>query len=179
MNKITLHHVDGFFWSYKNLNDAYTQLGRYFISNKVGMQFNYNITQRHHLFYRRIIGYIPVHYDFILRNEAGKEITIKDFSFISEASYNYRKRYIVRGTGPVAGLNKSYYSKMFRKPKTIQERRFNSSNEDFEYEGKTIKIKMRSRRSAKNLPNSWDDIYRSDHKIVSWKKYRKQQWKDK
>lgn len=179
MNKITLHHVDGFFWSYKNLNDAYSQLGRYFISNKVGIQFNYITAERHHLYYRRIIGYHHTHYDFIMRDQAGKEITIKDFSFISEPSYNYKKRYIVRGNGPVSGINKSYYSKMFRKPKTIQERRFNSLSEDFEYDGMTVRVKMRARRSAGNLPNSWDDIYRSDNKIVSWKKYRKQQWKDK
>jgi len=39
--------------------------------------------------------------------------------------------------------------------------------------------KVRCRRNAANLPNSWDDYMRSDLRNNNWKKHRKTQWKDK
>lgn len=181
MNKITLHHFDGKFWSYKNLKHTYESLGQSFIYRNIGFQFDYITPEWKPLSYRVVTGYNHIHADFILRDDSGKELTSKNFLEFTNCKYNYKKRYIIRGMGPIQGTGRSRktYSKIFRKPKTIQERRKNSSTESFEYEGLIIKIKIRSRRSAKSLPNSWDDVYRSNYKINSWKKYRKQQWKDK
>ncbi|EPP7233250.1 hypothetical protein ACTOJ1_000104 [Shigella flexneri] len=178
MNKITLHHIDGFIWSYKDLNDAYEKLGKSFIYRKVGFQFDYYVPEWKPSVYRIVTGYKHIHADFILRDDAGKELTSDDFLEFSNYQYDYKKRYIVRGTGPVPNLRRRGYCKYFRKPRTIQERRYNSSPEIFEYDDLIIKVKMRARRSSKNLPSSWDDIYRSNYKNNSWKKYRKQQWKD-
>jgi len=178
MNKITLHHIDGFIWSYKDLKDAYEKLGKSFIYRKIGFQFNYYVPEWKPSVYRVVAGYKHIHADFILRDDAGKELTSDDFLEFSNYQYDYKKRYIVRGTGPVPGIKKRKHSKFYRKPRTIQERRKNSISEIFEYEDLVINIKIRARRNAKNLPNSWDDIYRANYKNNSWKKYRKQQWKD-
>jgi len=40
-----------------------------------------------------------------------------------------------------------------------------------------IVIKVRGRRRPTSLPNSWDDIYRSNITVRNWKAYRRKQWK--
>lgn len=64
--------------------------------------------------------------------------------------------------------------RFYRHPKTTQERRWAHAWEDEEYP-----IKPRGRRSAHNLPESWDDYWRKDMCIRNWKRYRKHQWKVK
>ena len=43
----------------------------------------------------------------------------------------------------------------FKKPKTTQERKYSFCDQCKEYN-----IKVRKRRNFKNLPNTWDDIYK-------------------
>lgn len=65
---------------------------------------------------------------------------------------------------------------IFRNPKTTQERRINGSRCQWllidEYQ-----IKCKPSRSLKNLPESWDDVIRSDWNSRNWKNYRKTQYK--
>jgi len=64
----------------------------------------------------------------------------------------------------------SYY----RHPKTTQERKLWTGlcidSKEFD-----VNIKLRAARSARNLPNAWDDLYA--HPIRSWKEHRKLQYK--
>jgi hypothetical protein len=64
------------------------------------------------------------------------------------------------------------YTAYFRHPKTSNEMRQYVATSVNELE---IPINVRGRRSAKCLPNAWDDIFRSDTR--NWKAYRKTQWK--
>jgi hypothetical protein len=71
---------------------------------------------------------------------------------------------------------KNYY---FRKIKTKQERMF-FEHHNLEY-SKEFNLKLRKRRSSKNLPNSWDEIHSGVFKTnKSWKhnsKRKKQYYK--
>lgn len=67
----------------------------------------------------------------------------------------------------------SYFSRFYRRIRTTHERRWAHAWDDEEFAPK-----VRSRRNARNLPNSWDDIPRFDWRHRSWKRYRKHQWKD-
>ena len=75
---------------------------------------------------------------------------------------------------PVPGTHKrrggGYGTTVLRRPRTTQERRAYLRDES--------SVRLRARRSAKNLPNAWDDIVRSDifdHK--SWKRHRRTQYR--
>ena len=59
----------------------------------------------------------------------------------------------------------------FRKIHTTPERRWAHAWDDEEFAPK-----CRARRNSKNLPESWDDYYRTGTK--NWKKYRSHQWKE-
>lgn len=41
------------------------------------------------------------------------------------------------------------------------------------------RVRVRAKRNTANLPNSWDDIARSDYTNRSWKRHRKTQYKPK
>lgn len=62
----------------------------------------------------------------------------------------------------------------FRHPKTTQERKLyvGLCTDQKELD---VRIKLRAARSARNLPNTWDDLYA--HPIRSWKEHRKLQYK--
>ena len=66
----------------------------------------------------------------------------------------------------------SYY----RHPKTTQERKLWTGlcidSKEFD-----VNIKLRAARSARNLPNAWDDWVRSSYQVKSWKNYRTQQYR--
>jgi hypothetical protein len=65
---------------------------------------------------------------------------------------------------------------MFRFPKTTQEKRANGkrcSNGIEEYEG--YKVRVRAKRSCKQLPDAWDDLFTRTDKC--WKGKRKTQYK--
>ena len=66
------------------------------------------------------------------------------------------------------------YSDYFRHPHTKNEMKQYFASK---YSETDIFIRIRGRRSPKSLPNSWDDIYRSNMFLRNWKSYRKTQWK--
>lgn len=69
---------------------------------------------------------------------------------------------------PVPSTGKSTrYRNYLRYPKTTQERRYAEAHKGY----------IRGRRSKCNLPNAWDDIYRSNVSNKSWKNQKKKkQW---
>lgn len=62
--------------------------------------------------------------------------------------------------------HRSYY----REVATFNERKHAVVVDEFE-------PKIRCKRNATNLPNSWDDILHEDVRNRNWKRYRKHQWK--
>lgn len=76
-------------------------------------------------------------------------------------------------SGPVPGIHRRRYGGHYRVPATFSERR-----ENVFVDLEAGEPPVRSARSWKNLPSSWDDLTRSDHNTRSWKKHRKHQWKD-
>jgi hypothetical protein len=81
---------------------------------------------------------------------------------------HYHKRYAVAyyRYDPVPGIHSSHgrFVSWYKNPKTMNEMR--------QYEGPEF---TRGARRPRNLPNSWDDMPRSDCKIKrSWKKLRKE-----
>lgn len=98
--------------------------------------------------------------------EYGEKLeAIKLWSYTrSKAIYRFR-------IDPVPFINnyRGWFRHWYKRPKSTQERKIS-----FAYEGY-----IRSKRNAKNLPNSWDDYQRSDRRTRhSWKKRCKcrKQW---
>ena len=64
----------------------------------------------------------------------------------------------------------SYY----RHPKTTQERKLYiglcADQKELD-----VNIKLRAARSARNLPNAWDDLVKSSYRVKNWKIHRAQQ----
>ena len=61
---------------------------------------------------------------------------------------------------------------MFRHPRTHNEMRSYDPETLAEYG-----IKIRGKRKPRNLPNAWDDYYRSDALSKSWKDHRGTQYR--
>lgn len=62
----------------------------------------------------------------------------------------------------------------FRRPKTTQERKLYVGLCTDQKELDVV-VKLRAARSARNLPNAWDDVIRSSYRVKSWKIHRGQQ----
>lgn len=60
----------------------------------------------------------------------------------------------------------------YRQMRTTQERRWAAAWDDEEFAPKT-----RAARNFRNLPNAWDDWWRTEDR--NWKRYRRTQWKSK
>lgn len=184
MNKITLHHISGDFWSYESLEDVYNQLGYNFISNNVGEQFDNVRAVTVYVNCRAIVEYRQFHADFILRDEKGKEIIYSDFKMFLEKDRNLRskmqcKKMISRGNGPIEGTRKRRGRyKIIKRPRSMNEKR-NVSKCLTEAFDNNVYIKLRSKRNIVNLPDAYDDINRADVDDRSWKanKRNKHQWK--
>lgn len=73
---------------------------------------------------------------------------------------------------PISG-RKRKNGHYFRRPHTTQERRWAHAWDDEE-----DAPRVRGRRTNHMLPNTYDDVYRSDVDDRCWKRYRKHQWKD-
>lgn len=84
--------------------------------------------------------------------------------------YEYRN-------GPVKGTGKGRwsYGPYMRHPRTQQELREIALFESYE-ELKDLNIRIRGRR--KDLPTHWDDFARRDRQDRSWKRHRKNQYKN-
>jgi hypothetical protein len=83
----------------------------------------------------------------------------------------YKNNYLGFRNGPVPGIHKyGRFSGAYRHPHTTQELRANQGNEEY----------VRGRRKKKTLPNSWDDIGRSNWNSKSWKNQKvRKQWQKK
>lgn len=63
---------------------------------------------------------------------------------------------------------------LFRSPKTNNERK-----QCFDDQVKEYVIKIRGKRSFRNLPTNWEDVYKDSCGQRSWKYYRKSKYKIK
>jgi hypothetical protein len=93
-----------------------------------------------------------------------------------EVYYTRRGLKFIFRCGPVPDIGHYHNScrSYMRRPKTTQERRkwFGAKTDSKEYN-----IKLRMRRSARVLPNAYDDLYAADNYIRGWKRTKKQkQW---
>ena len=89
--------------------------------------------------------------------------------------YRRNKKHTFR-VGPVEGIGIYRNCRRRRGMKVTQEIR---ENEFLQYDDDCIEhgIKERVKRNCGNLPQWYDDIYKSNTRSNSWKNYRKQQWK--
>jgi hypothetical protein len=68
---------------------------------------------------------------------------------------------------PVPRPDKTGRGSLFKKPKTTQEARWSLAVPHY----------VRPRRNALNLPNSYDDIFRSSWRVKTWKNKKiRRQW---
>jgi len=130
------------------------------------------------------------------RRYQGQEIKLREFSYVA---YNVKGKLLT--TDHLLGIKRQYdherhvkfcrrnphsywcghrwsgYKRRgvsyYRAIRTTQERRWANAWDDEEFAPR-----IRNRRNAKNLPNAWDDIRRYTRNN-NWKRYRKQQWKEK
>ena len=113
---------------------------------------------------------IPV-FSKVAYNEKGKLLTVDHLLGLSYKHQNerhskYRWRY------NSWSKNNYHRGSCHRRIRTTQERRWAHAWDDEEFAPK-----VRGRRNASNLPNSWDDYWR--YNLKNWKDHRKTQWKQK
>jgi hypothetical protein len=91
------------------------------------------------------------------------------FYNVSSVAYEYRY-------DPVPFIRcrrgSTYGARYYKKPRTIQERRAYFHDEISEFG-----VPVRLTRSARNLPDPWDDRKRGDLHIKNWKRHRRTQYK--
>lgn len=63
-----------------------------------------------------------------------------------------------------------------RHPRTTQERRANGRRGVIEID--EFLIRLRAKRNSYRLPQHWDDIIRGDIEHRTWKRHRRQQYKE-
>lgn len=143
------------------------------------------------IWYTDSVGKVHGRYRYLLLDECGLIIPLWKISeafncikeeFETQAFYwrwhfNKNKHCVYRRDPiPGTGMGCSHYSKYFRHPKTTSERREAVGlyvDEDARYYG----IKVRPKRSDRSLPNTYDDVYRSDIRNKrNWKQNRKNHW---
>lgn len=98
----------------------------------------------------------------------------KELRFDRRGSYLfsfYEKNYLGFRNGPVPGICKHVrYGNILRNPRTTQEIKAGLGNEEY----------IRGRRRKRQLPNTWDDISRSNWNSKSWKNQKvRKQWQKK
>lgn len=196
-NTVFLYNTKGDVTVYDNKEQAFKELGFNFISFHVGKELRVPGKLFSHFIYPKHVktntDFFNKHYpnsrqlhhaDHILLNEFGEVLAIDDFEdvIISERKKNDEKGFYTKyrriegwnGTGPVPGTGGWGNGHYFRHPVTLQALKAACGvcKEDGE-------PSMRGNRTKSHVPSSWDDIHRSDRGIRNWKKYRKQQWKQK
>jgi hypothetical protein len=105
------------------------------------------------------------HHDYILRNSLGDILDPVDVAKAYKDKYPRKYR-------TYNSWRKRANGHFFRHPHTTQERRWAGAWNDDE-----VPVKVRSCRSARNLPSSWDDGLRTCWGDKCWKRYRKHQWR--
>ncbi len=143
------------------------------------------------VWYRDSTGIVPGKYQFLLLDECGIIIPlwkiteafncirdeIETQSFYWRWHYTKNKHCVYRRDPiPGTGGGCSYFGKYYRRPRTTSERREAVNlavDEDARYYG----VKVRSKRSVSNLPNTYDDTPRGDiRNSRNWKHNRKTHW---
>jgi hypothetical protein len=73
---------------------------------------------------------------------------------------------------PVPGISRAKHGRMFRRPKTTNERRAHFSNNATEeiLECYGLALKLRQKRNPYMLPNAWDDLFIGYQR--TWKEHR-------
>lgn len=114
--------------------------------------------------------YKTTHYCYVAYNSKNKIIGPDILTGLRRKYIRNRwKRYYYRYNSWSKRSNGHWY----RHPKTTQERRWANAWDDEEFAPR-----IRTKRNARHLPNSWDDLPRGS-KGKNWKNYRKHQWKEK
>lgn len=115
--------------------------------------------------------------NLVIFDECGLEIPQSilklEFEKIEKFKEKKKRKYKFRD-GPVPGISGKWSWNYYRNPKTLNEIKGNAENIAYEVK-KEYGISLKGRK--RNLPSSWDDIYRND--LRSWKKTRKTQYKVK
>lgn len=176
-SEISLFSRGGIVCVYPSLKHALKDLGYSWISHNVGTDFRvFSHVER--FWGERPLGE-PVSrvyhsYEYILRSDAGKPLTAADFNPFRTKRKKFSSGDAWNGEGPVPGVRKhrggGYH--YFRKVRTASERRM--AQVLCAPDGEPA---PRAKRSASNIPHSWDDIH-TRQPVRSWKMHRKNQWKD-
>lgn len=143
------------------------------------------------IWYTDSVGKVHGRYRYLLLDESGLIIplwriaesfnTIKDEfdtkSFIRRWYLNRDKHCVYRRDPiPGTGTNRWTFSKYYRHPKTTAERRAAAGLHEDE-DARYYDIKARPRRSIRGLPDTYDDVQRSDlRNSRNWKQNRKKRW---
>lgn len=142
------------------------------IYNQETRQYLYYPIHGSHFIFFDLLGLkIPTEIIFFVARQLRKSKTnIQD----SEVSRSYR--FLPEpGTGKNRRLRLKYRN-IFRLIGTFSEKREHLFSQYYDEDIKEFNIHIRAKRSYKSLPDTMDDISRTDL-ARSWKKYRKTQWK--
>lgn len=114
----------------------------------------------------------PDYYDFIIRDDWNNNPCLDKLEDDWWEYYKNKKKYKYSYPNARQPGRKRSCGDFFRRMATFQERKWANAWDDEEFAPK-----VRKRRNARNLPNSWDDYKRMEYKDNNWKRYRKTQWK--
>lgn len=179
---VTLFHVNGAVWTYRNKAEALKSLGFNWICKNVGAHFcefshANGIWDPTRMF---CVAREPVYigHDYVMRDDLGDPLTAKHFDELRVRRARYWARWHAlmdnwNGEGPVPGIRRRRGGHYFRHPKTTRERRWAEPMPEYDEPA------PRAKRSAANLPNSWDDYAIADRQDRSWKRFRGHQCKAK
>jgi len=174
---VTLFSRDGDFRVFSCIEHAYRQLGDRFIGRKVGPDFRVFLHESHTWSERdgeMVCRTEPVYleFGFILRDDAGKALTLSDFAHLRQPSW-MRWNFALRtwnGKGPVPNIGRLRGGHYFRHPGTMAERRQAQVMDEFD-------VAPRAARNERNLPTAYDDFHVAAREDRSWKRHRKTRWK--
>ncbi|WP_434715653.1 hypothetical protein [Paraburkholderia sp. A3RO-2L] len=178
---ITLFSRDGAVWTYPSLKAALKALGARWIQDNVGPHFRvFDHAERRLDQARNVWVREPLYRDylFIMRDDFGGVVTSAEFAPLIQRRrwrpYWYRLTDTWNGEGPVPGVRKYRGGRhYYRHPQTMPEIRQNALVLDEEGE-----VRARPRRGSHYLPSCWDDRCVAARRDRSWKRHRKNRWKE-
>lgn len=172
---VALFHIDGSVERYASKSQALKALGWKFICNQVGE--NFRSFRALEYFHNTATGSPQFNrlYDqrsFIMRDDAGNALGAADFRplFTKKPRQSwYGQPYQGKGS-PVPHTGRGSGGAYYRKMRTTSNRRGAQIVDKDE-------IAFRPSCSASGMPNAWDDRIRKDRMDISWKGFRRTQWK--
>lgn len=177
--KIRLLSREGDVWEYPNINqaaDALYRIFRYGIREQIGDQWR---KERNRDF--RLDTPYYFYYAYILQDEFGEPVTVDELLAARSKTRNFYDRiYSKRNdfefrNGSVPYIHRRKLFCGCRHMKTTQEIR-EVETLDLDEDAQYYSVKIRAKRNKANLPEAWDDHWRS-YINKNWKHYRKTQWK--